>query len=121
MTQAEPRLDTEKKNPSERPMAYTVITAMLGFGFPAFVLLTGLQFFLVPAGESISPMGWVMMCAILSQIGLLVVVPTAFFAWFHERRAGLCILAALSSLTPVLLGRWLLLFASRFVGFQLAP
>src|ERR1041385_8676480 len=93
----------------------------LGAGFPLLTLVLGLQFFWVPAGSSIRPMGWPVLLLSLSLSGFTFVSFCAGYAYHLERRLIPALLAVVLSITPLPLGVWLLRFASQVVGFTLAP
>ena len=102
-------------------MFFTRLALVFGAGFPAFVVLTSVQFLFVAPGTSIRPIGWAGMVFGLSAVGLLFIVPLSIFASVYERRVWLSLLAGGLSLTPFFLGRWMLLLASRIIGFEIAP
>ena len=106
--------------PSKPSCRRTVIALCLGLSFPLITVLCGLQFFWIAPGSEIRPIGWVGLIALLSGLGFMFVVPFAMHCWYYERRVLLALLAAALSVTPILLGSWLVRFASRIVGFTIS-
>jgi hypothetical protein len=83
------------------------------------VLVTGLQFFFVPPGSGIRPMGWAALVMLLA-LSPLAVIPFSIFAIIKERSV-LPIVGILLSFCPSPFGHWLMQFAADRVGFILEP
>ncbi len=92
----------------------------LGFCLSLMALVCSLQFFLVPRGEDIRPMGWAMVFALFAAVGLLLGVPCAIAGLFtlHWRRALVGIMFCLAPL-PVSSG--VMHLAALIKRFTIAP
>ena len=89
-------------------MAYVVIFAV------------SVEFFFVPVGNYIRPMGWALLIGEVSFVTLLLAMPVGILAIAKERLRLLAIISLIVSITPFFFGTFLLRFAAWVRGFRLA-
>jgi len=87
----------------------------------AIVFAISAQFFFVPAGSHIRPMGWAMFVGIVSFVSLLLVEPVSIVATIRERPRFLGILGLIGGITPFFFSSFILHFAVWVKGFELSP
>jgi hypothetical protein len=85
------------------------------------VLVQSAQFFFIPAGTDVRPMGWALMMAVIAIGTFLVVVPTAVVAIVKESPRLVGIVALILGLTPFWLPGLILRIAARTNEFNLSP
>ena len=90
-------------------------------GLASFLALAlASQFFFVPHGAHIRPMGWTLQITCLAGFALVVGVPTALYALFKPPRK-LALIGLVLSLLPYPLSIVLVRIASAVCGFTLSP
>jgi hypothetical protein len=87
----------------------------------AIVFAISAQFFFVPAGAHIRPMGWAMFVAAVSFVSLLLVVPVSIVATIRERPRSLGFVGLLGGITPFFFSSLILHLAAWLKGFELSP
>ena len=102
------------------PVAFARFSVKLGLWLSVTNLVFSLQFFLVPQGRDIRPMGWAVLMCLIAGIGLLLGVPCALAGLFSTRwrRALIGIVLCLAPL-PVASG--MMHLAALIKGFTIAP
>ena len=78
------------------------------------------QFFFVPRGAHIRPMGWAVLIACLAGVALIIGVPTALYALRRPPRK-LAVIGLILSLLPYPVSVVLVRIASAVCGFTLSP
>jgi hypothetical protein len=78
------------------------------------------QFFWVPAGASIRPMGWALLSAIIGGCALIAATLLSVHSVLRQRRVLFALLAIPLAIESLYLGRELLLLAARVKGFEIA-
>ena len=98
---------------------------MLPFGLAvaanAVVAVLSLQFYFVPAGSHIRPMGWAGFCAMVALASIAAVIPKAIISMRQSRRYLLPLVAIVLSLLPFPLASGILHHAAALRGFILSP
>ncbi len=85
------------------------------------VFAFSVQFFFVPEGSQIRPIGWAFTMFVIAAGTAVVVVPTASFAMKKERPRLLGVIGLILGFTPIWFSSFLLQLASSNKGFQLVP
>lgn len=109
------RFDAVRSRPfTSAALAVSLLAHVIVFAVSA-------QFFFVPAGSHIRPMGWAMFIAIVSFMCFVVVEPVSIIAIVKERPRALGIVGLVGGLTAFFFGSFLLHFAAWVKGFELSP
>lgn len=95
-------------------LAVVVLTHVIVFGM-------SVQFFLVPAGSAIRPMGWAMFVGIVSFWSLLLAEPASIVAIIKEKPRFLGIIGMIGGIMPFFFSSFILHLAARIKGFELEP
>lgn len=104
-----------------RSRPFTAVALAIVVLAHAIILAISAQFFFVPAGSHIRPMGWTMFVYIVSFVSLLLVVPLSIVATIRERPRFMGIVGLVGAITPFFFSLFILLFAAWAKGFELAP
>lgn len=102
-----------------RPFTFAALTIVVLIH--AGIFASSVQFFFVPAGAEIRPMGWGLVVGILSLVSLAVVEPVSIMATIKEKPRFLGIIGMIGGITPFLLSSFILHLAARIKGFELEP
>jgi len=96
--------------------------AALGVALFAHILVFvfSFQFFFVPAGESIRPMGWAVFMFIIGFFTYIIVIPLGIIAIVKERPRFLGVIGLILGVTPFFFSSMILDFASKMKGFVLS-
>jgi|SRR5579859_2406091 len=104
-----------------RARPFTAVALVVVFLAHTIIFLISAQFFFVPAGSHIRPMGWAMFVAVVSFVSLLLVEPISIVATIKEKPRFLGIVGLVCGLTPFFFGSFILHFAAWVKGFELSP
>jgi hypothetical protein len=102
-----------------RPL--TAVALVLVVVAHAIIIVVSLQFFFVPAGSAIRPMGWAAFVGIVSIVTFLLVEPIGIVAIIKERPRLLGVIGLVGGFTSFPLGSFILHLAARIKGFELEP
>jgi hypothetical protein len=102
-----------------RPFTSVALTVVLLAH--AIIFAISAQFFFVPAGSAIRPMGWAMFVGIVSLVAFLLAEPISVVATIKERPRFLGIIGMVGGITPFFFSSFILHLAARIKGFELEP
>lgn len=85
------------------------------------ICLFSVQFFFVPAGSHIRPMGWAMFVGLVSVGAFIVVEPVSIISLFREKPRFLGVLGLVLGITPFPFSSLILHLAAMIRGFELSP
>jgi hypothetical protein len=85
------------------------------------VFLFSIQFFFVPAGSEIRPMGWAGFMFLIAAVAFVLGLPLGIIATIREKPKFLGIIGIVMSFTASFFSTFLLHFAERLKGFVLEP
>jgi len=106
---------------SVRSRPFTSVALVIVVLAHAIIFAISAQFFFVPAGSHIRPMGWAMFVGIVSCVTFLLAVPTSIVASIKERPRWLGIIGLVGAFTSFPLSSYILHLAARIKGFELEP
>lgn len=111
------RTSTRLSMVRSRPFTSVALVAIVLAHAIAFAVSA--QFFFVPAGSEIRPMGWAMFVGIVSFLSFLVAEPASIVATIKEKPRFLGIIGMIGGITPFFLSSFILHLAARIKGFEL--
>jgi hypothetical protein len=104
-----------------RPRPFTSVALAVVVLAHAIVLAISAQFFFVPAGSAVRPMGWAMFVCIVSVVSFLVAEPVGIVAAIKEKPRFLGVVGMIGGITPFFLSSFILHLAAQVKGFSLEP
>jgi len=104
-----------------RSRPFTTVALVLVVMAHAVIVAVSAQFFFVPAGSEIRPMGWAGFVFIVSGVSFLLIVPASIVAIIKERPRLLGIIGLIGAFTSFPLSSFILHLAARIKGFELEP
>jgi hypothetical protein len=104
---------------SVRP--FTVVAFVLILTALIMILASSIQFFFVPKGSSIRPMGWTLFVGVIDIFTFLIVESFSIIAIIKEKPRFLSVVSAICGILPFLFTSFILQFASKIKGFELEP
>jgi len=104
-----------------RSRPFTAVALSIVVLSHAVIFAISAQFFFVPEGSHIRPMGWAMFVAIVSLMTFVLVAPVSIVATIREKPRFLGIVGLVGGFTPFFFSSFILNFAAWVKGFELSP
>jgi hypothetical protein len=108
------------KSPALRSRARGVSGLSMATMANLIIVLSSIEFFFIPTGDSIRPMGWAFYVVLIALGSFLILVPLGILCIFNEKPRFLGVLIVLFGISTVFIGPLLLNLAAWIKGFDLA-
>jgi hypothetical protein len=112
---------TNPRFPALQSRGFGTVALVLAIAAHLLIFLFSVQFFFVPAGSQIRPMGWALFVGLVSAGVFIVVEPVSIISLFREKPRFLGVLGMVLGITPFPFSSFILHLAARIKGFELSP